>query len=589
MSIRNPQRFPGRAAAWAAALLSLSAAQAAVLPDFAVNQPSHPGVYQTSPVSASDGTVFLVVWTEFLADSRIMAARVRASDGMVLDPQGLFIATFRSYQTEPMVASDGTGFLIVWEDLGGASGSDVMAARVSPVDGSAPAVQVAPLVTADGDQMFPAVASNGNGYLVTWEHAAAGTFAEIRAGHMDAAGALAPAGGFLVQGGGFPKFRPVAASNGQGYLIAWEDARSGALDIHAARVDPAGTALVDGASIPVSQAPSVQTNLAIASNGEDYLVVWEDYRMGSEADIYAARVLGSDGSVPDPVGITLTSAGSYQIFPAAASSGGDFLVAWEDYGAAGGGVTDVLGARVSSRDGSLLETGQVFASPGESQFLPALAAVEGRYLLAYQDMSPLGEFRIRGQFAEYDEDRDRDGIRNGQDNCPDIPNPDQADADGDGLGDACDPDDDHDGVLDGSDNCPLIANPSQSDRDGDGRGDVCDPLLDVAIDIMPGDAYNRIPLGCGQAVRVAVLGSARFDVRLIDPAAVRFAGAAPRRKGRQAAQTLVDVNRDGRLDMEFTFLADDLDLRRTDTTAELKGKLKDGMPFAGRDKVKVAR
>jgi hypothetical protein len=36
-------------------------------------------------------------------------------------------------------------------------------------------------------------------------------------------------------------------------------------------------------------------------------------------------------------------------------------------------------------------------------------------------------------------DRDGDGWADGCDNCPDTPNPDQADSDGDGIGDACEP------------------------------------------------------------------------------------------------------------------------------------------------------
>lgn len=71
-------------------------------------------------------------------------------------------------------------------------------------------------------------------------------------------------------------------------------------------------------------------------------------------------------------------------------------------------------------------------------------------------------------------DLDGDGIADDVDNCPTTPNPDQADTDGGGVGDACDPDDDNDGVLDGSDNCQLQPNSDQVDADGDGAGNVCD-------------------------------------------------------------------------------------------------------------------
>ena len=49
------------------------------------------------------------------------------------------------------------------------------------------------------------------------------------------------------------------------------------------------------------------------------------------------------------------------------------------------------------------------------------------------------------------------------DNCPGTPNVDQADTDGDLVGDACD-------------NCPTAPNTNQSDIDRDGIGDACDPV-----------------------------------------------------------------------------------------------------------------
>jgi len=59
-------------------------------------------------------------------------------------------------------------------------------------------------------------------------------------------------------------------------------------------------------------------------------------------------------------------------------------------------------------------------------------------------------------------DRDCDGVVDGQDNCPSVSNPNQDNEDGDRFGDACDP-------------CPPVADDNPPDSDGDGVADACDP------------------------------------------------------------------------------------------------------------------
>lgn len=124
-------------------------------------------------------------------------------------------------------------------------------------------------------------------------------------------------------------------------------------------------------------------------------------------------------------------------------------------------------------------------------------------------------------FASGAIDLDEDGIPDGADNCPDDPNPNQANADGDAAGDACDDcpsdpskiapgacgcgkiegDPDGDGVT-CTDNCPFTSNSNQADSDGDGIGDACEDDGDGdgtpdPLDGCPNDPNKVTPGQCG--------------------------------------------------------------------------------------------
>lgn len=132
-----------------------------------------------------------------------------------------------------------------------------------------------------------------------------------------------------------------------------------------------------------------------------------------------------------------------------------------------------------------------------------------------------------------DDDTDDDGVADDQDNCPNTPNPNQADLDNDGIGDVCDDDADGDGFdntidcedFDADANNGAIEVCDGIDNDCDGLVDedsVCDGCNQQLIDFNNFDntwgIWNDGGIDCRRSARDAVFafGGSGRPVRLRD-------------------------------------------------------------------------
>ncbi|MCX6841759.1 MAG: T9SS type A sorting domain-containing protein [candidate division WOR-3 bacterium] len=352
---------------------------------------SYPG-RQDLPSAAFDGTNYLVVWIDDRnGDDDIYGARVTPT-GSVLDPDGIAITpnTPASNQYNPSVAFDGTDYLVVWEDTRNGSYNDIYGARVSPTGSvlDPSGIAISPN-TPTSHQFFPSVAFDGTNYLVVWEDGR-NTWMDIYGARVSKNGTVLDAGGILVSTNTptSSQLIPAVAFGGTNYLVVWRDTRNDAYgDIYGARVSKAGAVLdASGIAITPNTPTSSQMYPSVAFDGTNYLVVWYDDRNGPNSDIYGTRV-SKAGAVLDASGIAITpnTPTSGQQYASVAFDGNNYLVVWQDY--RNGSYTDIYGARVS-QSGSVLDAGGILVStntPTSYEDIPSVAFDGSNYLVIWTE------------------------------------------------------------------------------------------------------------------------------------------------------------------------------------------------------------
>lgn len=201
-------------------------------------------------------------------------------------------------------------------------------------------------------QLWVQVAPGGSGYLVVWQdmrtvtcgftampdNPFCGNGWDIYAARLDGDGQLLDSP-VLVSQEGRNQTRPTVAWNGQAWLVVWERERPDWYffdDVVAARVAADGSVL-DAEPIPLwldcNSGCTAASRPSVASNGDEWLVVWESYQDGSFLPTLEGVRLAADGTVLDPTPVVLqqhTVAAFGPRQPRAIWAADEYLLAWNE-------------------------------------------------------------------------------------------------------------------------------------------------------------------------------------------------------------------------------------------------------------------
>ena len=274
-----------------------------------------------------------------------------------------------------LITSNGSNYMVTWTDNG-----DGIYGRLLNPDFSFISSDI--VIAYDGANYkgHPSIASNGSNYLVAWTDwdSTNGYYTGLRT--VSATGTL----GTKRMNSNQLMYGPGIAGNNGSYMIAWESWENYAQNGYYVRgqmLSGTGTQTTNSFKIDTYQGNRTTSQLypEIASNGSDFLTVWQDYNSSSGYyDVYA-RMVTSSGNTPNaPVQILTTSNGSGYKKPEVTSNGSNYLVTWVEQ-------DNTLRAQFFSNSGSLVSnsfdinttqsvTGNHHAASNGTDFLAAYAS-----------------------------------------------------------------------------------------------------------------------------------------------------------------------------------------------------------------------
>jgi hypothetical protein len=348
--------------------------------------------------------LYLVVWYEFPGDdSNVLGVRIKPT-GVVVDRTPIAIGGSHNWATFPKVASDGVDFFVVWDEAPRGGNHDIWGARVQASTGTVLDPKPIFIGTAGVDWGRPAIAWNGQQYYVAWKQwtpagiRMAGTLVSRGGAPRIRLGATISSQSFRqLSPFGAEDIEPSVAALGDDFLVVWNDVRNGLLIVSGTPVSGTGIVRRPG-GITISRSSSTAWRPVATAAADRYWVVWQDYRRGALAAIYGTPVTAAG----TPLGIqdvALVFGQGAALEPTiAARPDGTLLLSWSGFSTNSAGGFDIS-AQPLKFYGRVGATFLLSAAP-QDQYYPAIASDGASFLVAWMDVrrSP-GDTSISGALA----------------------------------------------------------------------------------------------------------------------------------------------------------------------------------------------
>lgn len=281
--------------------------------------------WQAMPAVATNGQQSLIVWTEGVIErypdgllmGRLRVAAAHATAGVVDRPT--VYLTEGAHSARPSVVFTGTRFLVTWIEF--VENELLPYVMMQRFDADGAVIDAEPIALSQG--FSAAMAWNGTHVMAGW-----GGFDGVWAARLTRDGEPFDAQAFSLTKNAVLQDL-VAASNGSDFLFVWPEGNDGhyplpdLLDLHAARVDAAGTS---SGTIAIATGASNQRSPAVASDGRDFLIAYvEDDRLVTKKVLREGTL---DGTIATYAGRAIDITG-FPVTPALAATGNGYVLAWE--------------------------------------------------------------------------------------------------------------------------------------------------------------------------------------------------------------------------------------------------------------------